>query len=170
MAYSRHDFGLINTIKAEAIGVPGQRTFRLLIEGYGCSACLWLEKNQLLQLSIIIFQMLVTLPAQGSPGTYSRSEYSPSDRSQASMEFNVGRLGLGHDPDKDLFIIEVHDRDIDQEEEALLVFWSSRSQLEGLANEAQAVCAAGRPQCPLCDAPIGEETHVCPKSNGHHLA
>ena len=76
MAYSRHDFGLINTIKAEAIGVPGQRTFRLLIEGYGCSACLWLEKNQLLQLSIIIFQMLVTLPAQGSPGTYSRSEYS----------------------------------------------------------------------------------------------
>ena len=171
MAYSRHDFGLINTIRAEAIGVPGQRTFRLLIEGYGCSACLWLEKNQLLQLSIVILQMLSTLPAQEPLGTtHSGSEYSPSDQSQASMEFNVGRLGLGHDPDKDLFIIEVHDRDIDQEEEALLVFWSSRSQLEGLANEAQAVCAAGRPQCPLCDAPIGEETHVCPKSNGHHLA
>ena len=84
------------------------------------------------------------------------------------MEFNVGNLSLGHDPEKDLFIIEAHNIEDDQEEEPLLGFWTSRLQLEGLANEAQTVCAAGRPLCPLCSAPMGPEAHICPRSNGHH--
>ena len=84
------------------------------------------------------------------------------------MEFDVGNLSLGHYPEKDLFLIEAHDREEDQEE-ALLVFWASRPQLEGLADEAQVVCAAGRPLCPLCSASMGPEAHICPKSNGHHF-
>jgi uncharacterized repeat protein (TIGR03847 family) len=84
------------------------------------------------------------------------------------MEFDVGNLSLGHDPEKNLFLIEAYNRDDDQDREALLGFWASRTQLEDLADEAQAVCAAGRPLCPLCNAPMGPEAHICPKSNGHH--
>ena len=83
------------------------------------------------------------------------------------MEFDVGNLSLGHDPERDLFLIEAHNREDDQDREAILGFWASRPQLEDLADEAQVVCAAGRPLCPLCNAPMGPEAHVCSRSNGH---
>ena len=168
MAEARYDFGLVDAVKAEALGVPGQRRFRLLLEGPGGKACLWLEKNQLFQLSIIIHQMLATLSSGESAEGRPQPGPGPSDQEHTSMEFDVGNLSLGHDPENDLFLIEAHKREDDQEEEALLGFWASRPQLEGLADEAQAVCAAGRPLCPLCSAPMGPEAHICPLSNGHH--
>lgn len=169
MADARYDFGMINAVKAEALGVPGQRRFRLLLEGPGGNACLWLEKNQLFQLSVVIHQMLATLSSEESSERATQPGSGPVEQSNTSMEFDVGNLSLGHDPEKDLFIIEAHSREDDQEvEEVLLGFWASRSQLEGLADEAQAVCAAGRPLCPLCSAPMGQEAHICPRSNGHH--
>ncbi|MDA0988908.1 MAG: DUF3090 family protein [Chloroflexi bacterium] len=168
MADAKYDFGLVDAVKPEALGEPGQRRFRLLLEGPGGSASLWLEKNQLFQLSIVIHQMLATLYSEESAGGHAHPEPSPSGREHTSMEFDVGNLSVGHDPGRDLFLIEAHDREDDEEDEALLVFWASRPQLEGLADEAQVVCAAGRPLCPLCSAPMGPEAHICPKSNGHH--
>ena len=168
MADAKYDFGLVDAVKAEALGKPGQRRFRLILEGSGGSASLWLEKNQLFQLSVGIQQMLASLSLQESSEGHPQPGPDPLGQKNPSMEFNVGNLSLGHDPEKDLFLIEAHNIEDDQEEEALLRFWTSRPQLEGLANEAQTVCAAGRPLCPLCDAPMGPETHVCPRSNGHH--
>jgi uncharacterized repeat protein (TIGR03847 family) len=162
-----YDFGLIDAVKAEALGEPGERRFRLLLDGLGGSASLWLEKNQLFQLSVVIQQMLVTSSLQGTPEDHPHAGPGPSGQKPDSMEFNVGNLSLGHDPDKDLFLIEAHDIE-DDEEEPLLGFWTSRTQLENLADEAQTVCAAGRPLCPLCSAPMGPEEHICPRSNGHH--
>jgi uncharacterized repeat protein (TIGR03847 family) len=162
-----YDFGLIDAVKAEALGEPGERRFRLLLDGLGGSASLWLEKNQLFQLSVVIQQMLVTSSLQGTPEDHPHAELGPSGQKPDSMEFNVGNLSLGHDPDKDLFLIEAHDIE-DDEEEPLLGFWTSRTQLENLADEAQTVCAAGRPLCPLCSAPMGPKEHICPRSNGHH--
>ena len=167
MADAKYDFGLVDAVKAEALGEPGQRRFRLLLEGPGGNACLWLEKNQLFQLSIVIQQMMATLSSQESSEGHPNPGSGPSVQEHTSMEFDVGNLSLGHYPEKDLFLIEAHDREEDQEE-ALLVFWASRPQLEGLADEAQVVCAAGRPLCPLCSASMGPEAHICPRSNGHH--
>ena len=168
MPDARYDFGPVSAVKAEALGEPGQRRFRLLLEGQGGNACLWLEKNQLFQLSVAIRQMLATLSSPGSQEGVPYPGASPANQDKTSMEFDVGNLSLGHDPERDLFLIEAHNREDDQDREALLVFWASRAQLEGLAKEAQAVCAAGRPLCPLCNAPMGSEAHICPKSNGHH--
>ena len=168
MPDSRYDFGLVSAVKAEALGEPGQRRFRLMLEGQGGNACLWLEKNQLFQLSIVIRQMLATLSSAESSEGLSYPGVGLADQGQSAMEFDVGNLSLGHDPEKDLFLIEAHNREDDQDREAMLGFWASRSQLKDLADEAQVVCAAGRPLCPLCSAPMGPEAHVCPKSNGHH--
>jgi uncharacterized repeat protein (TIGR03847 family) len=168
MPSARYDFGLVSAVKAEALGEPGQRRFRLLLEGQGGNACLWLEKHQLFQLSVVIRQMLATLSSPGSSEVPPYPGASPANQNQSSMEFDVGNLSLGHDPKKDLFLIEAHNREDDQDTEALLGFWASRTQLEDLADEAQTVCAAGRPLCPLCNAPMGPEAHICPKSNGHH--
>ncbi|MDP6102555.1 MAG: DUF3090 family protein [Dehalococcoidia bacterium] len=168
MANAKYDFGLVDAIRAEALGEPGQRRFRLLLEGPGGNACLWLEKNQLFQLSVVIQQMLVSLSSQESSEEYRQPGIGSSGQEHAAMEFNVGNLSLGHDPGRDLFLIDAHDIEDEQEEEALLRFWASRSQLNSLADEAQTVCAAGRPLCPLCSAPRGPEAHICPKSNGHY--
>jgi uncharacterized repeat protein (TIGR03847 family) len=168
MPDARYDFGLVRNVKAEALGEPGQRRFRLLLESQGGNACLWLEKNQLFQLSVVILQMLATLSSLESSEGPSYPGVTRADQVQSSMEFDVGNLSVGHDPQKDLFLIEANNRGDDQDREALLWFWASRAQLEALAAEAQAVCAAGRPLCPLCNAPMGPEAHICPKSNGHH--
>jgi len=168
MADAKYDFGLVDAVKAEALGEPGQRRFRLLLEGPGGSASLWLEKNQLFQLSVVIQQMLASLSLQESSERHPQLWPGPLGQENTSMEFNVGNLSLSHDSEKDLFLIEAHSIEDDQEEEALLGFWTSRPQLEGLADEAQTVCAAGRPLCTLCSAPMGPEAHICPRSNGHH--
>ena len=170
MSEAKHDLGLVDSIKAEALGEPGQRRFRLLLDGPGGDACLWLEKGLLSRLAMAIRQVL-TLPSTGDTS----EETSPRDpgppyQDTTSMEFKVGRLGLDHEPKGGLFLIQAHDEEDDEEEdEAILEFWASRPQLEGLAEEALEVCAAGRPLCPLCSAPMGPEPHVCPRSNGHSV-
>ena len=166
MADAKHELGLVDAVKAEAIGVPGQRRFRLLLDGPGGSACLWLEKGQLFQLSLAIQQMLARAHADET-GLSQPSESGPAASNPAALEFDVGNLSLGHDPADDLFIIEAFDREDDDEDEPLLGFWASRTQLEELAEEAQAVCAAGRPICPLCNGPIDAEGHMCVRTDGH---
>ena len=47
MKRPRHNMGRVKWIGAEALGVPGQRTFRLLAYTEAMSAQLWLEKEQL---------------------------------------------------------------------------------------------------------------------------
>ena len=46
-------------------------------------------------------------------------------------------------------------------------FWATREQMLSLARHGAVVCAAGRPQCPLCHNPIDAEGHWCPALNGH---
>ena len=166
MADAKHELGLVDAVKAEAIGVPGQRRFRLLLEGPGGSACLWLEKGQLFQLSLAIQQMLARANADQT-GLSQPPEHDPAASDPAAFEFDVGNLSLGHDPAGDLFIIEAFAREDDDEDEPLVGFWASRTQMEELAEEAQAVCAAGRPLCPLCSGPIDAAGHMCVRTDGH---
>ena len=42
-----HDLGRVQWIGDEAVGLPGQRTFHLLVRNRETSAELWLEKEQL---------------------------------------------------------------------------------------------------------------------------
>jgi uncharacterized repeat protein (TIGR03847 family) len=46
-------------------------------------------------------------------------------------------------------------------------FWATREQMLSLARHGAMVCAAGRPQCPLCGNPMDPEGHRCPALNGH---
>jgi uncharacterized repeat protein (TIGR03847 family) len=170
MSEAKYDLGLVDGIKAEALGEPGQRQFRILVNGPGGAACLWLEKGLLSRLATAIRQVLMLPSKEDTVEETTLRDPGPLYQDRASMEFKVGRLGFDHEPKGGLFLIQAHDEDEgeeDDEGEALLEFWASRPQLEGLAEEALAVCAAGRPLCRLCSAPMGPEPHVCPRSNGH---
>ena len=159
----RNELSNLSQLRLEALGEPGQRTFRVMADGEAGSAVVWLEKEQLFQLSLGIQQLMAataerepTLPAPGA-GSVTR----------IPLEFKAGKMSVGHDPRRQMFIIEAHDVEEEDEETASLRLWATRGQASTFAEEGLRVCAAGRPLCPLCAAPMDTGGHVCPKMNGH---
>lgn len=167
----RIDLGLVDHIEAEAIGEPGQRTFKISAGSPRGEATLWMEKEQLFQIGLAIKQFASTVERPGSPRPY-EAEY-PAPPNPAVTEFKASELRVRHDRDSDVFTIEAADPDSeaedDDEEPAIAIQFSfTRGVGEDLAEEALKAVAAGRPRCDLCGGPKDPAGHVCPKTNGHH--
>lgn len=159
------DFGHARDIKADAVGAPGQRRFRVLIEAEGGKACAWLEKTELMQLALGIQELLSTKsPPQGSRA---RRQSAGTQGGPHDLEFQVGRLALGYEREADLVVLEFGGEDAERGGGSELRVLLDRSRSNAFAEQALAVCAAGRPLCPLCQGPIGPGPHVCPRTNGH---
>lgn len=165
MAESRaqYELGGVANIRPEAIGQPGQRTFRLLIESGAASVCLWLEKEQLQQLGVYLEE--ATESEENAPSEdVAESQWSGG---ATSLDFKIGRMSLAHSPATNSFLLIAHDLADQEDSEAKVSFWVGFRQAKELAQEALRVCAAGRPICGLCGRPIDPEGHNCPRSNGH---
>ena len=157
----RHDLGVCHLITAESVGPSGQRFFRLRTEAQHGSALVWLEKEQLYELAMSIKQLLRTEVGE----SFSDDPPTGGDAS-ADHDFKAAQLALGHDTERDLYVIMAHERANDAQ--ATVAMWMAPQQIDALADHAFWVCAAGRPRCPLCGAPINEgEPHVCARTNGH---
>ena len=161
-----NSFGTVSSIKAEALGEPGQRTFRVLIQSGAASACLWLEKEQLQQLAIYIQEAGEALSQKGRESVQGVAEETWSGGIK-DIEFKVGRLALGHDTSTNSFLFLAHDVESAEDAPADLSFWVTLDMAQGLSKEALELCAAGRPRCFLCRQPINPEGHMCVRSNGH---
>jgi len=160
----RFGLGHVQRIRAEAFGLPGQRTFRLSVESGPCQAYLWVEREQLEALSLAINELL-GLVRSG----VGRSGGNPPEEGAYQLGCKEGQLALGYDERRELLCIGADAAGggggLQVEAVSLLV---DREQLEGLDREIQEILASGRPRCPLCHLPINlGETHVCPRSNGH---
>ena len=165
MADPAIEFTNVSNLNAEAIGEPGQRTFRILADSGTSSATIWLEKEQLLQLALGVKQLLATLPSSEAVANASVGLREAPEASR--LDFKVGKLVLGHDARVGRFLIDAHDLETGDEEPATVRVWGERSQVSSFADEALKVCAAGRPLCPLCGGPLDPEGHSCPRANGH---
>jgi uncharacterized repeat protein (TIGR03847 family) len=163
---ARYRFGALSSVNAEAIGVPGQRTFRLVLESGAASASVWLEKEQLSQFAIYLQETIESLP-DGSKVQEGQAPELQWNEGIATLDFKVGKLALGHDSASNCFLIVAHDVEDPEESAAALSFWLTLKQGEELAEEALKVCAAGRPRCFLCGQPINPEGHMCIRANGH---
>ncbi len=162
---SGNDFGAVDEIDAESIGEPGHRTFRLLAERGSSSASLWVEKEQLQALGMIMEQQLARLArsqAQAQPILSLASRFT----GRATIDFKVGRLAVGHDERRRIFTITAHELDDPGDDHPTFTCSATAPQIAALAAKIADVVAAGRPRCPLCGAPI-DGAHVCPLSNGH---
>jgi uncharacterized repeat protein (TIGR03847 family) len=167
-------------LQAQALGDPGHRTFRLLIESDdGRAAALWVEKEQLQALGLAVEQLLAEF--QGKPG--GRSPRQPSVESfppNPTIDFKVGRLALGQDeseletgPRYVLLVYDLEGSGAEEEEPsqpATFVARATREQLRALSRNIAEVVAAGRPRCPLCGEPMesADKPHGCVRTNGHH--
>jgi uncharacterized repeat protein (TIGR03847 family) len=174
MAKRVYDLGTLLGLEAEALGVPGQRTFRVNAHSRNGAARLWVEKEQLQQLASTIEQLLVEVAQARGFTTGSPSVPFPGT---PSAEFHVGRITLGYDQDADLVTMIIFESVPLEEEEPDLGgsepdgeqvrFQASRELAQTFSRQALDVVAAGRPRCPLCGAPLDGPTHFCPRSNGH---
>ena len=166
MAKAKMEFTEVSSLLAEALGEPGQRTFRIVVGSSSGSAVIWLEKGQLLQLALAINQMTAALPikAEEAPGQPQEAEplIGPS------LEFNAEKLALGHDGRAGKFIIDAYDSDSEDDTPTARI-WGDKAQFGALSEEALRVCAAGRPLCPLCGGPMDPTGHKCARTNGHAL-
>jgi uncharacterized repeat protein (TIGR03847 family) len=172
VADSQTEFGPIERLEADAVGPPGRRAFRLLAIGSRGVAWLWVEREQLQALAMLVEQLITGLPAldlrsaqvQAKPqaGGQGSPPAMPPD-----VEFKVGQLALGYDEAQRVYLLLAHEVDADPDGPARFSCQASRPQLRSLASSIAPLLAAGRPRCPACEAPLGAGKHLCPRSNGH---
>jgi uncharacterized repeat protein (TIGR03847 family) len=177
---AQYVFGPATRLQAQAIGEPGHRTFRLLIESDdGRAAALWVEKEQLQALGLAVEQILAEF--QSPPGT--RPPRQPPVETfppNPTVDFKVGRLALGQDeseletgPRYVLLVYDIEGSGSDEEEPsqpATFAARATREQLRALSRNIADVVASGRPRCPLCGEPMEsqEKPHGCVRTNGYH--
>src|SRR4051812_17082336 len=172
VATGQTEFGPVLRIEADAVGPPGRRAFRLLATRADGSAWLWVEREQLQALAMLIEQLLTGLPALDMRAVPSNpSSLAAQRESEPSLppevEFKVGQLALGYDEAQRLYLILAHDVESDLEGPARFSCQVTRPQLRTLAETIVPLLAAGRPRCPACEAPLGTGKHICPRANGH---
>ncbi len=168
MADPHAEFTNVSRFQAEALGQPGNRTFRILVSSGTSSATIWVEKDQLLQMALAVNQLVGAAPEvqEGGPTIDLTSREAPP---ATSLEFKLGKLVLGLEGTVRKFIIEVYGDDDEDSTDALLRIWGDKEQFMDFAEEALRVVAAGRPVCPLCHQPMEPEGHKCARTNGHSL-
>ena len=116
-----------------------------------------------------IEQLLGRLPLDPALATTAPATAAAEDSAAAGerppIEFKVGRLSMGYEESDDLFVLLAHEEDADPEGPPSLRCQASRRQLRTLAQQITAICAAGRPRCPLCGVPLNGPKHPCPRLN-----
>jgi uncharacterized repeat protein (TIGR03847 family) len=169
--------GRAHWIGVEALGMPGQRTFRLLAYSDTLSAQMWLEKEQLQMLAQAIARMLAEIDMERGleqPFDLKKTEPAPAIPkppdfpAEPDVDIRVTKLGLLYDPDRDLIAVEAYDAESEEEPPTLRCL-TTRDQMEALQTNTLEVIMAGRPRCPFCGTPLSTQgmPHFCPPMNGH---
>ena len=97
--------------------------------------------------------------------------------------WRAGRLSIGYDEERDLFLLEMTEYDPEAEEQEegeeeerptetapdveTVRLWATREQMLALSRRGAAVADRGRPTCQFCGNPLDPEGHACPAMNGH---
>lgn len=182
---STRDLGAVDVLGADAVGQPGQRRFRLFARSRAFSAFLWMEKDQLINLSLVIDRMLAQISEGRILRTEARSgglleqmgELPPDFPRSPDYDFQVGQLRLNFEGDREAFVLVAVPFDIVEDEQGepqidlhadeglSLVF--TMEQAQQLTRRITVLVSKGRPVCPLCNTPLDGGPHACVKQNGH---
>jgi uncharacterized repeat protein (TIGR03847 family) len=158
---------------ADAVGVPGKRTFFLQAASGTDQVTLLIEKEQVATLAVRLDEWLRQL-AEDRPED--PDEVAAAEAGEMALreplvpDFRVGQLQLVYDPERDRVVLAAAELAEGEEgdpggQEVHLV--ATRAQLRRLASHGARIVGAGRPTCPVCGNPMDPEGHVCPAMNGH---
>ena len=178
------DLGLVSRLGADAVGQPGQRRFRLFASSSEGSAIMWMEKEELNRLSLLVDRVL----AQISEGQVLRTEAEagqmpstpgmpPDFPLRPDFDFQVAELSMTYDERNDRFLLTASPLEIEEaegqevrawaNEEEAVSFLFSQFQAQELTRNITLLVRSGRPVCPLCGTPLDGSPHACVKQNGH---
>ena len=189
MDSAKHNFGEVEKIRTEAIGVAGKRIFRILIDcPTKAAATLWLEKEQVYDLSMAMKKMV---EAKGQGGGSSGDMDFPDIAdvgstpvsSEGVLEFKVSRLGLAYGPGKGRVTVFFYDgqdevaleADPTEEEQyqeeavgpATLQVSLAHAQLDEFIGQSLDECSSGRGTDALSRHAMVATGKVDPNTNGH---
>ena len=183
---SIRDLGTVNILGADAVGQPGQRRFRLFARTKAYSVILWTEKEQLVNLSLVIDRMLAQITSgrilrtEARAGGLSTTGKMPADFPiTPDYELQIGQLRLNFESAREAFLLTAVPFDIaddekneprillHNDEELSLLF--SIEQAQQLTSSITALVSKGRPVCPLCHMPLDGGPHSCVRQNGHQV-
>ncbi len=171
MSDSLTEFGPIGRLEADAVGPPGRRAFRLLAQGERGVAWLWVEREQLQALAMLVEQLLTGWPAVQVSGVQAESGEKRGGSVQFTdkpdVDFRVGQLAIGYDERSSLYVLLAHNVESESGEDPDFTCQLTRAQLRALGDTIPPLLAAGRPRCPVCEEPLGSTPHRCRRANGH---
>lgn len=148
------------------IGEAGKRTFRLVAERGATTVSLWLEKEQLQSVAVLVEQHLASSGRGQVRQERALLTLAARFPGRPTVDFKAGRMSLGYDQRKETFALAAEEI-AETDERGQQVTWEMGvAQARALCAKIAEIVAAGRPRCPLCGAPL-EGKHVCPLSNGH---
>ena len=165
----RYKMGAAQSVSAETFGRPGQRTFRLVAEAGRAQSFIWLEKEQLFQLALYLQQAVKQL-SEAAGDKESAPGETPWMGDPLEQDFRARQMQLEYDREANCFVIHAYEGDEDDPDagaQTSVSFWMTMAQSSELADQALRICAAGRPPCFLCGAPIDPQGHRCARANGH---
>jgi uncharacterized repeat protein (TIGR03847 family) len=180
----------VERITADAVGPPGERTFYIQARRQDRLVTILVEKQQVQLLAASVVEILARVGKETGQGP---PEEAMALEEPILPEWRAGRLSIGYQDERDLVVLEAEElipesesedeeevEEIEQVEASEAIpaepeerepervrFWATREQMLSLARHGAAVCAQGRPQCPLCGNPLDPEGHICPALNGH---
>ncbi len=160
-----------------AVGPPGARVFYFQARQADRLLSLKLEKEQVLFLAGGLSEVLADLASPAAvPGETDLELEDPVE-----AEWAVGSMQLAYDSTTDRVVLvakEVGGPEEDDQSEgqtaleppatgtATARIALTRDQAAGVIEHGKRLLRGGRPPCPLCGYPLGQD-HSCPKTNGH---
>ncbi len=148
------------------------------------SIALWMEKEQLNNLSIALDRILAQLTEGRILRTEAQASAQPPPEgapanfpAKPNYEFQVGQLRISYDERRNLLVLISVPLEIVMEpgqepqvilrEEDSLSFRFTLQQAQHLSSSITILVSSGRPVCPLCGTPLDDGPHACAKQNGH---
>lgn len=151
------------------IGEPGQRTFMIQVSQGSRIVAVAVEKQQAQLLGRRITEILDQLVALGEPvpEAFVPRDMGPLD-APVEIDFRAGAIGLAWDAGRMAAQIELFPVDETLQQEGTIVqIWLTPGKAREFAGRAERVVASGRPTCPVCTQPLGDQGHICPRANGY---
>ncbi|WP_446663631.1 DUF3090 domain-containing protein [Flexivirga sp. B27] len=164
---------------AGTVGPPGSRTFFLQVVQGRRVVSVSLEKEQVAVLAERVNDLLDEL-AVDEDLPVAKEDNDPLTP-PIEDEFRVSTLSLAWEPERQVLVIEAHDKQVELEptddgeelrevtdpDDQLVRVMIGPAEAREFARRGLAAVEDGRPSCPFCGGPLDPSGHICPRANGY---
>jgi len=176
----------IDGLGTGAVGEPGKRAFYIQARTGHAQLTVLVEKEQVALLATEAVAFLNSIAGDYPEAPAVVSEVETQLREPTVPLFRARLIGLGFDPERELVLLELRERAVededdespgvsdsdddednedDEDEGYVARIYATRAQVRAMAARGADVVSKGRPACPLCDMPMDPAGHRCPRWN-----